>query len=115
MSKPEIIEETPISMFEVKEELNKIKKRDGELGFRGNKTDEYLGMFVKLSSAKSKELFADIEKLKVPRLKPMHINKILDLMPTRLDDLKVLFQAYTITVTQENMKKIGSVVEKYKK
>ena len=56
MAKPEILEEHPINMVELKEELGAIKKRDKELGVISNKTEEYLNQFVtiplKLSSTR---------------------------------------------------------------
>ena len=42
MTKPEVIEKSSMSMAALREELAKIKKRDGELSFRGNKTEEYV-------------------------------------------------------------------------
>ena len=40
-----ILNEEPMSMAELKEELDKIKKRDKELNFRANRTEEYLQHF----------------------------------------------------------------------
>ena len=40
-NKPEILEEKEMSMYEVKEEISKIKKRETEVNFRVQKTDEY--------------------------------------------------------------------------
>ena len=108
--KPTIINETPIPMFELKKHLETAKKRDGELNFRATKTEEYLGQFVEVSHKKGAELKKAIEALNIPRLKPEHIAKILDVMPKTLEDMKVLMQGYVITVTQENMKKILGVV-----
>jgi DNA-directed RNA polymerase subunit F len=52
MARPEVIKETPITIVELKEEIEKIKKRDGELNFRATKTEEYLGLFVALPKKK---------------------------------------------------------------
>jgi len=113
MARPEVLKETPITIVELKEEIGKIKKRDGELNFRATKTEEYLEQFVSLSQKKTEELKEKIEKLAIPRLKDEHIIKIIDLMPANVEVLKVLLQAYTITVTQENLKKIVGVVQDY--
>ena len=53
----EIISETPISMIELKDKLNEIKKRDNELTPRANKTLDYLNQF-------SKTKIGDFNKLK---------------------------------------------------
>ena len=113
MGNPEIISEEPISMVELKAEVAKIKKRDKELGFRVGKIEEYLNVFVTLNSKQAKELEEKLVGLKIPRLKDIHIKKIVDTLPVNLDQLKVVLQGYTLTVTQDNMKKIVKVVSEY--
>jgi len=97
-------------MSEMKEELEKIKNRDGELNFRANKTEEYLQQLELTDSKKIEELRKKINGLKVPRLKEEHITKILDLMPKTAEEMKGILQGYTLSVTQENMKKIISAI-----
>jgi DNA-directed RNA polymerase subunit F len=113
--KPTVIKETPMSMSEVKSELSKIKKRDEELNFRSAKTEEYLNQFSPLSSTKVEELKKKLEGLKIPRLKEEHVVKIVDVLPSTLDDVKAFLQGQTITVTQENQKKIADTVDKFLK
>lgn len=115
MTDAEIIEKTSINLVEVKQELETIKKRDEELDIRGNKAEEYVLAFTQLSKKNAEELCKDIEKLNVPRLKDQHINKIIDIMPMNEAHLKMVLQGFTLTVNQENIKKINSVVQKYKK
>lgn len=112
---PKILSEEPMNIAHVKEELKKIKKRDEEPAFRTNKTIEYLNDFVSIKSADAKKLYEEIEKLDIPRLKDIHIHKIIDLMPTSVEEMKVILQGYTITVTKESMQKIIGVVKKYLK
>lgn len=113
MVKPEILDEMPINMVQVNEELSKIKKRDKELNFRASRTEEYLKQLVKLDSKKASELYSKLESLNIPRLKDIHIHKIIDIMPTTLESLKVVLQGYTLTVNNENLKKIVNVVNEY--
>ncbi len=114
MADGEILSEKPMNIFELKEELKKIKKRDEELNFRSNKTEDYLTQMP--SFKKSDELSKKISKLNIPRLREQHINKIIDILPTTVESLKVILQGYTITVNNENMKKIidavNSLIEK---
>lgn len=111
MTKPQIIEEKPMPMIEVKAALNKIKKRDGELSFRGNKTEEYLGQFVTVTKKKHDEIKKAILDLGIPRLKDEHLVKILDLMPRNVEDVKFVLQGFTtLTVSQDNIKKIAKVM-----
>lgn len=111
MAEANVLSETPISMGDLKEELIKIKKRDKELNFRANKTEEYLNQFV--ASKKEKELVEALTKLNVPRLKEQHMKKIADLLPRTIDDLKVILQGYPISINNENLKKIADTVNKF--
>lgn len=110
MSKPKILSETPISIAEVKDELAKIKKRDGEaINFRVGKTEEYTQLFS-LDEKQEKELIKKIEEIGIARIKKEHIIKIVDLMPKNVEEVKIVLQGYTLTVSPENMKKIADVI-----
>lgn len=100
-------------MAELKLELENVKKRDGELNFRANKTEEYISQVLDFDYKKVEELKSKISKLDVPRLKDEHINKILDLAPKTSDELKAIIQGFTITVSKENLKKIADVIQEY--
>jgi len=108
-----IISENPLTMAEVKESLSKVK--EDELNIRVNKTVEYLNQFAKLSYKDSKALVEKLTKIDVPRLKDKHICKIVDIMPTSTEELKSALQGYTITVNNENIKKIISTVKEFVK
>ena len=111
MADTQIISETPIGMHELKKELEKIRKRDSELNFRANKTEEYLSQVIIHKNAD--ELFGKMMQLSVPRLKEQHIHKIIDIMPTTVNDLKVILQGYTITINNDSMKKIVDTVNEF--
>lgn len=113
MANPIIVEETPISMAEMKNELTKIKKRDKDLNFRSNKTDEYLKQFTLVDAKTAKEISEKIEALDIPRLKDIHIKKIVDIMPGTPDEVKAVLEAYPITINSENIKKIAKLVSEY--
>lgn len=105
----EIISQKPLSMIEVKEEIEKIKKRDSELAFRTARTEEYLNHYAKKESLK---LIDTLRKLDMSRLKEEHIVKIADLMPLTVEDLKFVLSGYTITLTKDNLQKIVDEVKK---
>ena len=113
MVKPEIISEKPITLTELKQEIDKIKKRDKELNFRVGKTEEYLSHFLTLSKAKEEELIKKLEKLNVPRLRDIHTTKIVDILPKTVDELKIILQGYTITVNNDNLKKIVDALKDF--
>ncbi len=110
---PTIISEAPITMSELKEGIAKIKKKTPELSFRVKKTEEYLQAFELLSQKQASELFEKIVALNVPRLRDIHICKIIDILPSDPNDLKLLLQGYTITVSNENLKKITDLIKEY--
>jgi DNA-directed RNA polymerase subunit F len=114
MSKPEILEKTPLSMVQLKAELNAVSKRDKEPGFRTTKTIEYLNSFNTLSQTEFNSMKKKIEDLQIPRLKEEHIIKILDIVPKNVNDLGVLLQGYTITVSKENLKNIVDITSTHK-
>ncbi len=111
MADTQIISETPISIYELKKELEKIRKRDSELNFRANKAEEYLNHVAVHKNAD--ELFAKIMQLNVPRLKEQHAHKIIDIMPTTVNELKVVLQGYTITINNDSMKKIVDTINEF--
>jgi len=113
MSTIEVVEKKSVSMASLKEELAEIKKRDGELSFRGQKTEEYLAEFHLIKAKKAEELFGKISDLAIPRLKDTHVNKIVDLLPKSVAELKVILQGYAVPVTNDNMKKVVDIVAEY--
>jgi DNA-directed RNA polymerase subunit F len=113
MTNPTIIEETPVSMAELKEELARIKKRDTTLGFRSEKTLEYLNEIHTVKEKESKEIKDKIEKLKIPRLKEEYIFKTIDLMPKSEEELRLILSAYPFTITKENLAAIYKIIEDY--
>ncbi len=115
MVKPTLLEEKSMNLVEVKEELGKIEKRDKELSFRANKTNEYLNSVVTMKPKEAKEIYKNLDDLKIPRLKDIHINKIIDILPDSLEELKTIVQSYTLTVNNDNLKKIVKVVSEYNK
>ncbi len=111
--KTKILSETPVPCAEVKAVLDDVKKRDGELSFRAQKTYEYLEQFSVLEKKKADELFKKLSALDVPRLKDAHIYKLLDVLPKDAKDVKTVLQAYAITVSNENLKKLADTIAEF--
>ena len=106
MPQIEVLNERSVSLSELKEKLEEIKKRDKELTFRANKVKEYLDIFTKLKPKEFQDLKAKIEALQIPRLKDKHIIKILDIMPKDLDSLKTVLSAENLAIKPEEIKRI---------
>ncbi len=109
MSEFTVMEEKPITLVELKESLTKLEK-ESKLSFRGDKTKAYLESFIEYKGKEVKDLAKKIEALDIPRLKPRHIVKVLDVMPTDIDSLRLLFTNETITIKEEDLKKILDVI-----
>lgn len=107
-----IINEKPVTMAELKNKLKEIEKRKKELSFRANKTKEYINSFDIQKTKETQALAKKIEELNIPRLKERHIVKIIDIMPKDLDSLKTVLSGETITVKEDDLKKILEVVKK---
>jgi len=107
----QVVSEAPINVYQLKKDLESIKQRDKELNFRANKTEEYLNMVA--TSQKGAELFDRISKLSIPRLKEQHIHKIIDILPTSMEELKSVLQAYTLTINNDSMKKIVDAINDF--
>lgn len=113
MTQPIILGEKSINMSELKEEIARIKKSGKELNLRVQKTEEHLNIFMPLSAQKGKELFDKLTKLNIPRLKEIHINKIIDTLPTNVNELKAVLQPYALTISNENLNKIAEIVTSF--
>jgi DNA-directed RNA polymerase subunit F len=113
MSEIKIVEEKPISMAELKEELKDIKKRDAELGFRTAKVSEQVDLLKIVKVKDAEEIFEKIQKLNIPRVKDAHIYKIIDLMPQSSVELKNIIQSYSLTVNNDNVDKILEILADY--
>lgn len=113
MTELKIIEDKPISMAQLKDEIKEIKKRDEELGFRTLKVSEYLDVLKVLKEKEAEEIFAKIQKLNISRFKDIHAYKIIDIMPGTVAELKNITQGYGLTVTNENLEKILEIITEY--
>lgn len=111
MPNPKLIEETTISLVDVKESLQKVEERDKELNYRSNKTKEYLDLFAPLPKEKKEELYKKLTGLKLLRLKEAHIVKIIDLIPKTVEDLKIVLQAFSVNIPKKDMESITAVVK----
>ncbi len=112
MVNPEIIEETPLCLIDVKAAMDAIEKRDTDLGLLSQKTKEYLEAFVERSPKDAKDLRKGIDSLEITRLKEEHICKIIDFLPINVEDLRIVLQGYNITLPKKEMEAIVAEVKK---
>ncbi len=113
MGSPQFIEEQPVPLAEVKGILSAVEKRDTELNYRSNKVKEFLENFPSLSAEKKKELHEKLLGLNLTRLKEEHIVKIIDFLPKTLTELKVVLQAYPLTIPKKDQESTLAVVKDF--
>jgi DNA-directed RNA polymerase subunit F len=112
---PTIVSEQPLSIYDVKKLLKETKKRDSELSLRAQKCDDYVGQFAKLPEKSYKELKESLIALEIPRLKEEHICKLIDINPLGVEDVKLILSSYTVTVKNDDVKRIDAVFAEYRK
>ena len=111
MSNPTILEETTVPLYVVRDALAKNAEQ-GELAFRASKTLEYLQQVPVVKTKHGDALVSELRALEIPRMKDAIIHKLVDTMPTSVEELKGILSAYTLTVTKENLEKIVEVLNK---
>ncbi len=110
------IESKPVTLAEVKVALDIIVKRDTELAYRSNKVKDFLDSFIPpLSVAKKDQLIKKLQELNIPRLKDEHLVKIIDFLPTTADELRVILQAYPLSLAKKDQESIITVVSEFTK
>lgn len=110
-----VIEETPITLAELKTKVESIQIGGKEPSFRINKVKEYLAQSTRLNLKDALELKKKLQELDIPRIKEKQIVKIVDLLPRDMDELRMVFAGENTTISQENMQKILDVVKDYVK
>jgi DNA-directed RNA polymerase subunit F len=106
MSQPTFGNEETLDIYQVKEQLAVIEKRDGELSFRAQKTKEYIEEVEQMELKQANDVRKKMLALEIPRFKPDHIAKIIDMKPISVEDLKQLVSSFNITIKDDNIKEI---------
>jgi DNA-directed RNA polymerase subunit F len=114
MLQPEILNKEPLSITEVKDILQTIQKRDEELTFRGGKTLEHVNDVPTIDSKKVSELKEKLISLDIPRLKDIHIIKLIDTFPEEVEQVRLILTGFNMTITKDNLKQIVDVLDEYR-
>jgi DNA-directed RNA polymerase subunit F len=112
--RPEIVEEKPITCFEAKSILETVEARDEELSFRAGKTKEYVNTITHLTAEQAVALQKELETLDIPRLKDVHVVKIIDIFPSNEEELKNLLSGYMLSLKGEHLQQILDVLAKHR-
>lgn len=113
MTNPQFIEEKTLSLVDTKAILDTLKKRDIELNAPSNKAYEYLESFIALPLAQKEALHKKLVGLELTRLKEEHILKIIDFLPATANDLKIVLQAYPLSLPKKDQDSIAATVKEF--
>jgi DNA-directed RNA polymerase subunit F len=92
-----IKEKQSLSMVEVNELLGSLKETDKTKDLKA-----FLKKYTKIKPEKAKKLREDIEGLKLLKLKPEDISKIVDILPEDAAELNKIFTEVTLDADETN-------------
>lgn len=113
MPNPQFTGEKQLALVDVKALLDQIEKRDKELNYRSTRAKEYLGQLNIFSQAKKGELHKVLESLELTRLKEEHMVKIMDFLPKTVEELRVVLQAYPLSLPKKDQEAIVNAVKEF--
>ncbi len=111
MANPQFQEAKPMGLVDVKEALLAMEKRDSELSFRCTKAKEYVEQFVTLTSEQKEKVYQKLQGLNLTRLRDEHFTKIIDFMPKTANELKVVLQAYPLSLPKKDQDSLLAVIK----
>src|SRR3989344_4834918 len=106
----DVIEQKPVTMAEVGEMLEDLKKNTKELGFRAEKVNNYINENSLVKKKDAENIYKNLEGLGISRLRDRHLIKLIDVMPEDVDSLKAVFAGEATSLKQEEFKDRKSVV-----
>ncbi|MBS3150468.1 hypothetical protein J4425_01525 [Candidatus Woesearchaeota archaeon] len=110
MSGIEILNESTLNLADLRDRLELVKKRDTEFNTRSMKTYDYIKKFLK-DDKKVKDIKEKLSGVNVGRLKERHINKIIDVRPRNIDEIKAILSGENLTLKQEDLNKILEAIK----
>ena len=106
------LSEKPLSLPEALAVLEKRKKK-GDLSFEQQSTFEYLKKHSKTTKINAEKLKEELDKFSF--IDEKIAVKIIDLMPSNAEELKMLFATTRHTISDDVAKEVLEIVNKYKK
>jgi len=106
-----LLNQGPQSLADVKEVLEK-RKKEGELSYEQNLTLEYCKKFTKLKKKKAVEAIKELAELE--KMNEKHAIALIDIMPEKADDVKLIFSKEHFILSDEEIKAILDVLGNYR-
>jgi DNA-directed RNA polymerase subunit F len=102
-----IKDRTPLSMAEANEILGSVKEND-----KIKETKAFIKKYSKISTAKAKELRAELEGLNILKMKNSDITKVIEILPENASEVNKIFTEVVLDADETN--KIIDAVKKHK-
>lgn len=118
MSNYEVISKEPVSNIEILDVILKKESElveDAELTYREDKVRVFLKDAVKLSVKELVSIKEELLALELPMLDDGAIIKLIDLMPKSGTELRAIVSHGGTIIVDENVEKVLSVLNKYRK
>ena len=103
-----VIDSEPIQSVKVKEILEEFSENN-ELTYEQNITLNHLSRFKKYSVEDSEKIIEELDEFVKPKL----AIRIVDLIPTDLSDLRLIFAKENVHLEKDEMEQILAILEKY--
>jgi len=105
------VEEDYVSLAEIKALLEKEKEARGELSQEQQYALSHSTTFAKIDIAKIPAMMKEL--MEIPMMSTFNAAKIVDLLPTHLDDVRAIFAKERFSLSKEDAEKVLEIVAKY--
>jgi len=105
------MEESYVSLAELKVILEKDKAVRGELNPEQQYSLTHAALFSRISADKVPAMVKEL--IEIPMMSPFNAVKIVDLMPTHMDDVRAIFAKERFSLSKEDAEKVLEIVGKY--
>ncbi len=106
------MEESNVSLAELKVILEKEKAARGELNPDQQYSLSEASLFARVPPDKVPVIVKEL--MEIPMMSPFNAVKIVDLMPTHLDDVRAIFAKERFSLSKEDAEKVLEIVGKYR-
>ena len=106
------MEEVFVSLAELKVILEKEKAARGELNPEQQYSLSHASLFARVLADKVPPIMKEL--MEIPMMSPFNAVKIVDLMPTHMDDVRAIFAKERFALSKEDAEKVLEIVGKYR-
>ena len=108
-----VVDETPLTISEAKELLDRIKEEragevENELGYELKKAIRHVDAFSKIDAKKSRDLVNNL--LELEKMKPEIAIRIADILPKTRDELRSIYAKERFILTTDDLDRMLDLV-----